>query len=513
MYIRAQAEGACHDCDVRIKPGDKLLYIEGNNYVSHALCPKDEAKRKEAESQTIELSHAHSGNWSIPAPEGLEYRPFQRAGIQFALTRPKGVGTLFADEMGLGKTIQALGVINALQPKYVLIVCPASLKFNWRIEANEWLLGDKDVQVGSQPIFRPESPIHVHITNYDRLGELSSTISPDLFILDEVHYIKGRETERSKKTRYIARRSRQILGLSGTPLPNSPEDLWPILQILDPAVWTSWLEYSQRYCAAREAFRHIGKGPTKRLHKYTDTKGAANLEELQQKLRSSIMVRRLKKNVLTELPDKIHAILAFPPEGVEGLLAKQYELFSRFGFTEEMSVEEMKLHKVPFEEISATRKVLGVLKVDLVIDHIKQCFEEDEEKKIIVFAHHSEVLSKLYDKLYKFSPAIIRGETPDHKRQEEVQRFQMNPFCRLFVGSIQAAGAGITLTASSHVIFAEQSWSPKDMAQAWDRPHRIGQKNAVLVQHLVFDGSLDANIMKKLLKKIKIAQKALDTEV
>lgn len=518
MLFLAKFDGECGVCGLSVAKGELLSHVAPNTFTTHALCSEEGKKRAESARFSLPASFAKNiADFDVPTPHGLKLYPFQKAGIHFALTRPDGMGTLIADEMGLGKSAQALGYITALgitqiaqgkePPRKVLINCPASLKFNWRNEAEQWLVPPSDIQVNSsQPLFDPEKALHVQITNYDRLGELAADIRPDIFIFDEAHYVKSRTSDRSGKVKYIAKQSAKIIALTGTPIPNGPEDLWPLLQILDPQRWQKFSEFASRYCAAETKYRRT-KG---RLIQYTDSSGASNLDELQTVLRSSVMIRRLKEDVLTELPEKQRKILAFPADGYEALLKEEFEIVKRYGFTEERLFNELHLHRVPFEEISAARKATGIAKVRLVLEHVRGVLDSSRDKKVILFAHHQDVLTKLYDGLEDYGVAIVRGETSQSMREQAVGRFQGNPYTRLFLGSIGAAGVGITLTAASHVIFAEQSWSPKDMLQAEDRAHRIGQKNCVLVESLVFDGSLDANMIKKLHKKMRVANAALD---
>lgn len=508
-FLRAKYEGSCFSCDRPVKPGDLLYYIEGNDYVEHAECSKEGIKRTQQAARSIAASSAASTDYYPPAPKGMNYYPFQRAGIHFAITRPEGIGVLFADEMGLGKTVQALGTINARGSRNILIICPASLKHNWKVETEQWLVESSDIQVHSgQPFFDSDKKHHVQITNYDQLGKLPNNISPDELIVDEIHYIKNRKADRTGIVQYIAKQSKHIIGLTGTPIPNNPEDLFPLLQILDPQRWTNFREFAGRYCDMKTAYRRRGKA----LYSYTDTSGASNLEELQEQLRSTVMVRRLKKDVLKELPDKRYSILTLPSGGFESLLRKEIDLFEKYGFTKETTIEQLTKLRVPFEEMSEMRRLTGIAKVPMVIEHIDKILHEDIYKKIILFAHHQEVITELFDNLGEYGPAVIRGESSENMRTAAVERFQNNPYCRLFIGSIGAASVGLTLTASSHVVFAEPSWSPKDMAQAEDRAHRIGQKESVLVEILVFDESLDANIMKKVVKKMRVVNEALDVK-
>jgi SNF2 family DNA or RNA helicase len=144
-----------------------------------------------------------------------------------------------------------------------------------------------------------------------------------------------------------------------------------------------------------------------------------------------------------------------------------------------------------------------------VIDHVKNSLE-DNNNKLIIAAHHHDVIDELMEGLAEFNPVKLTGETKEADRQAAVDRFQNDPDCRVFIGSITAAGVGITLTASSHVIFAELDWTPGNITQMEDRAHRIGQTDTVLVQHIVLADSLDARMAKMLVEKQEIIDSALD---
>ena len=342
------------------------------------------------------------------------------------------------------------------------------------------------------------------MTNYDQLHKLDSSSTWDLTIVDEAHYIKNPESQRSRAILRLGQRSGLVAALTGTPVPNYLLELLPLLLLLDPKTWDmgrgSGAAFAQRYCGPKLVLRG---------GRYQMTyEGATNKEELQERLRSTILIRRLKSQVLKELPAKTWKVLAFPDTGLKNLVQAEQEAFRAGGFTEDMPVEEMRKRKVPFEELSAARKELGVAKVSAVLDHLRAVLRE--QPKIAVYAHHREVLTALSNELAEFNPAVIRGESTEEMRGNAVARFQTDPACRVFIGSITAAGEGITLTASSYCAFAEPSWSPKDMDQVSDRFHRIGQVNPVLIEVLVIDGSVDANVMKKVLQKVETLKGVLD---
>ncbi|MHC4356630.1 MAG: C-terminal helicase domain-containing protein, partial [Planctomycetota bacterium] len=163
--------------------------------------------------------------------------------------------------------------------------------------------------------------------------------------------------------------------------------------------------------------------------------------------------------------------------------------------------------RVMFTEMSRLRHETAVAKIPHVVEHVENAI--GGSGKVVVFAHHKDVVNGLMD---EFGDRAVKltGETPMAQRQEAVDRFQSDPTIQVFVGNIQAAGVGITLTAASHVVFAELDWVPGNITQAEDRCHRIGQTNSVLVQHLVFDESIDANMAHALTIKQDVLDRALD---
>lgn len=155
------------------------------------------------------------------------------------------------------------------------------------------------------------------------------------------------------------------------------------------------------------------------------------------------------------------------------------------------------------------RHETALAKAPAVVSHLKDAMEGNRDK-LIVFVHHKDVIDAMADAMQEVGVVQVTGDTPMAARQDAVDAFQNDPEVRLFIGNIQAAGVGLTLTASSHVVFAELDWVPGNMTQAEDRAHRIGQKNAVLVQHLVLDGSLDARLARTLIEKQAVLDQALD---
>lgn len=487
--------------------------------------------------ERVAASRATDADIELPVPDGLAYMPFQKAGIAFALGRR---GTLFGDEMGLGKTVEAIGVVNA-DPSIekVLVICPATLRANWRRELERWLVRPRRVQIPESAggvLDREFAPVVV--INYDKLigkpGEAMLRVLGaerwDLIVCDECHYLKNNKAQRTvavlggrlrkgdPKTPGLVERASRVLMLTGTPILNRPIELHPILEALAPDAFPFW-QYARRYCGAVET--RFG----------WDMSGASHLDELQERLRGTVMVRRLKIEVLTELPAKRRQVVVLPAEG-EAARAVQREAAAWAKSEERIAVLQAEsevahaggdqaayeaavaaLRKetgVAFSEMSRVRHETAVAKIPAVLDHLDGALEA--VSKVIVFAHHHDVVHAIAEH-FGSSAVTITGETKMEDRQGVVDRFQVDPGVRVFIGGITAAGVGLTLTAASTVVFAELDWVPANVTQAEDRAHRIGQLESVLVQHLVLDGSLDARMAEVIVAKQAIADAALDRAV
>jgi SWI/SNF-related matrix-associated actin-dependent regulator 1 of chromatin subfamily A len=535
----------------------------------------------EARQEASEASRATDAVVDVPVPAGQALMPFQRAGIAYALKRE---GALIGDEMGLGKTIQAIGFANATAPKRILVVAPASLLGNWRNEIKAW-------QTLDLPIFviRPNTAFTGkadgwYVINYDIVGRYDAILKStdwDLMILDECQYLKTRSAKRtltllggSAKDEYGKRvkiegvAAKRRLALTGTPIMNRPAELFPILHNLDPKRWPTFSSFAKRYCDGQaNGFGY-------------DSSGASRLDELNARLRETVMVRRLKAEVLTELPAKRRQIVTLDVEDEEtrALVEREVETYERTEKAIAAAAADMaraevegdeiayntavgrlkEAQGIAFTEMAKIRHEVAVAKIPAVIEHLKTT-----TSKVLVFAWHTDVIRALAEALdgdeekssgphrsggglfdgkrmdyqlegechqaqcdapgirtsrQKSSGAfkrvvVITGETKVADRQSIVERFQTDPAIHFFVANIKAAGVGLTLTASSHVVFAELDWTPSSISQAEDRAHRIGQAESVLVQHLVLDGSLDGKMAKMIVRKQAIIDRALDAKV
>ncbi len=485
--------------------------------------------------ENIEASRAESTNLVIHVPDGLEYMPFQGGAIEYASER---WGTLLGLEKGLGKTIVSIGVIN-LKPeiKRILVVCPATLKLNWRNELNKWLVRDHDIVIvpdGKTWIEPFDSPVMVTIINYDLLGKHLKRLHErewDLVIADEVQYIKGKATLRKKallgggqgkgkkKTSPIP--SKKFLALSGTPIPNRVMEIWNIAHHLAPQEFPNYWQFGNRFCGAKAGWG--GK---------MDFTGASNLPELQQKLRGSCMYRVKKEDVLKDLPDKVKQIIEMPPSND---LRRELDEEKRLYKLHKDTIDELRIRRkmaeinddpkafaesaeklkggisVAFAEMAKVRAKIAELKAPYVVQQITDMVENVE--KVIVFCWHRKLLAEIIAGMDKIGVETVQlhGGTKMSERQEAVERFQ-NGSARVFAGNMVAAGTGITLTASSNIIMAEMDWTPGNMSQAEDRAHRIGQEESVLIQYLIMEDSLDSTMINRVIDKQSNIDAALDDD-
>lgn len=471
----------------------------------------------EREKNQVALSEASDLEIALRAPPKLDYMAFQKAGIAYALSRNEA---LIADEMGLGKTVQAIGVVNNdPRLKNIVIVCPASLKLNWAKELGKWCSRPAFVRVlapkGDQKTVGDpfEAEISVMVVNYDIIDKVLKVLPKrvDLLVADEAHYVKNQNTKRSDALREIAKNSRKKLFLTGTPILNRPIELWNILDTLQPGAWGSMQDFGIRYANGHKRF--VGNGRV-----IWNFKGSSNLDELHEKLRRNIMVRRLKKDVLTDLPDKIRQIVPLDVTYKEksttaqqsAKIKKLWEKAQKANSDEAYHAAIQDLDKevqINFEDLARVRHEIAQQKAPHVAQFVKDMLENVD--KVVVFAHHKDVVKHLAKALEPFGVVTLTGETAATKKQEAVERFQKDEKTRVFVGNILAAGAGHTLTRAQHVVFAELDWVPGNVKQAEDRCHRIGQTDTVFVYHLVVDNSIDVILANTIVGKLEVEAAAL----
>jgi len=399
---------------------------------------------------------------------GKEMMSFQIEGLDFINKHDGNV--LISDEPGLGKTIQSMAYL-ALHPEMrpAVIVCPASLKLNWAREIESWMKTKDVVEIiNSGKVYPLTDDVSIIILNYaifrKWLPELQR-INPEVIVYDESHYIKSKAAARSKAAKTLSETVAHKILLTGTPVLNRPEELWNQLQIIDPFGYPDkrFFQWHKRYADAKQL--HFGRKTV------WDFSGASNLDELAQSLKT-IMIRRTKDQVLPELPAKRRSTVLVQIDN-----RKEYDRadneFAEW-LTEQKGAEAAERASAveQLAKIEYLRQIAVRGKMKQALAWIGNFLESGE--KLVVFATHKETIHAL-EREYGTTAVKIDGSVSSEKRQDAVDKFQNDPGVRLFIGNIQAAGVGITLTAASNVVFLEVPWTPALLEQAEDRCVLEGQ--------------------------------------
>ncbi|XP_022951636.1 SWI/SNF-related matrix-associated actin-dependent regulator of chromatin subfamily A-like protein 1 [Cucurbita moschata] len=456
----------------------------------------------------------------LPADIESKLLPFQREGVGFILQH--GGRALLADEMGLGKTLQAIAVAACIRESWpVLILAPSSLRLHWAAMIQQWLkIPSSDIHVvlsqncGSNKSgftilsSSTKSTIHLdglfNIISYDAVQKLQNILMASDFkvvIADESHYMKNAQAKRTVACLPIIQKAQYAILLSGTPALSRPIELLKQLEALYPNVYKSVHEYGNRYC----------KGGTFGLYQ-----GASNHEELHNLMKATLMIRRLKKEVLSELPLKRRqqVFLDLAEKDIRGIKALFCELEVIKGKIKACRSEE-EVESLKFQQKNLINKIYtdsAEAKIPAVLNYLETVVEAG--CKFLVFAHHQPMIVAIHQFFQKKKVNCIRidGGTPSATRQALIADFQQKDSIRAAVLSIRAAGVGLTLTAASTVIFAELSWTPGDLIQAEDRAHRIGQVSSVNIHYLLANDTVDDIIWDVVQSKLENLGQMLDGE-
>jgi SWI/SNF-related matrix-associated actin-dependent regulator 1 of chromatin subfamily A len=431
------------------------------------------------------------------APGVIPY-PYQNQGIQRSLDLKR---VLNGDKPGLGKTLQAIATVHAAKAYPCLVICPSTLKENWKREFKKFTGKDRslileDSNKRTFPQFYSAGLSDVFITNFESLKKYfvhSLTnqdgqkltlrhirFKPEIqmfksIIIDESHRVKNGSAQSSKFCMGIASGKEYVILLSGTPVINKPKDLLSQLHIMGRLPdFGGYKGFVDRYCA----------GPN----------GASNLRELNFRLNQVCFFQREKHDVLKDLPAKVRQIVNceisnrkeyFDAEADLIRYLREYKQASDDSIQKSMKGEVM-------VRINVLRQISARGKVNEVVEFVNDMLEQEE--KVILFVNLHEVGNQLRKHFPK--AVAVTGLDSREERQAAVDRFQTDPTCTLIICSIKAAGVGLTLTASSNVAFVEFPWTAADCDQCEDRAHRIGQKDSVTAYYFLGKNTIDEKIYK-----------------
>lgn len=448
--------------------------------------------------------------------------PYQREGIDFLAARRTA---LLADEMGLGKSAQVVWAANRIGAERVLVLCPALARQVWLYEwrANGALgLPVSAIYTGKDvPLMEGVTVCSYSLATKGAASETIHKMRWDLVVLDEAHFLKSQNSSRNQAVyRQIVPNAEKVWALTGTPAPNHPGEMHPMMLHLFPESMEGFRDrslwaFERRYC------KGYNNGFTFKIT------GGKNLADLRRRLAPHIL-RRRKTEVLKDLPPiEFHHLPLDPGEidyravfepaqygntdMVQRRIAEESDLISRMLFNAREKNEVLPALAALANNANVMRRWIGMAKVDPVAEWIEARVKGNDDK-VVLFGWHRDTLFRYKEVLTqkKLKPVLLFGGTSQAKRTSGMRKFQRDPKCRVFIGQIQTAGTAITLTNAHTVVFGEMDWVPGNNAQAAMRCHRIGQTNPVSVYVASLAGTVDEKLNRILREKAKTLTQLFD---
>jgi len=481
--------------------------------ISQEVAPWIESRKRETERTLLRRDYeAKVVSGGYPANETkLPLYPYQRDGmLHLAFTER----ALLADEMGLGKTIQAVAACALLhrmgKTRRVLVVSPASLKSEWEEQIAKF------TDLGSEIVFGiPEKRWRIYedgpfftLVNYEQVmrdfDEINTRMKPDIIILDEAQRIKNWSTKTAQAIKKL--QSRYAFVLTGTPIENRIDDLYSIVNFIDPARLGSLFRFNREYYTFDERGR---------------PEEYKNLDRLHERVKP-LMVRRRKADVETELPDRTDRTLFVPMSPIQMEFYKQHE------WQVSMLIDKAKKHPLRKEELDRLQRELGMMRMvcdtPYILDQehrvcpklgeIESILEEvlaDSDVKVVIFSEWIKMLSLIRDYCNDEKIGFVwhTGSVPQKKRRDEINRFKSDPSARIFL-STDSGGVGLNLQNASVVINCDLPWNPAKLEQRIARVWRKHQQRPVTVVNLVSEKTIEHRMIETLANKQGLADAVLD---
>lgn len=471
---------------------------------------------------------------------------FQIRGVRFIEKYDGRV--LIGDDMGVGKTLQSIGWLALHRKRWpVIVVCPASLKYTWQREFIKHAGMKSYVCEGEQPSnatldrrcsarvrkvgrrkynslkqkrtaiaavkrgFARQMEVlrktrkearkaKILIINYDILESwvpFLLSLNPEVQIIDECHFIKTRTAKRTKACQKIGRACSHVLGLSGTPMLNKPAELWPVLNLIRPDEFPSFMEFAMEFCNPKKS--PYGWG--------WDFTGSSNLKALNKRLKK-IMIRRMKVDVLKDLPPKQRSVIPIKISNREEYLEAEENFLAWLAKTKGKNAVKRAERAQAIVRLGALKRLAAEGKLKRAFRWIDDWMDSTDEK-LLLFGYHKSIMSSLHEKYPKAAP--YRPDLTGKKRDKEIHRFQTDKNTRLFLGHLKRDGVGKDFTAASNVGILELPWTPGELDQLEDRACRIGQTaSSVNIYYLVGLDTVEERILTIIEEKDGICAQVLD---
>lgn len=495
----------------RIKKTDAGYYATDNFYKASLFFKyADEVTKRKLQPYITRYQQSYSASTNFVAKQPFrvdELTVAQNVAVELA-TQENNI--LIADHMGSGKTAMSICAANSIEAKKILVVCPAIVKANWLREFNNWFTGDLN-QIDVVKNGRGIPDTDVVIVNYDLIA-MQNVYSAllarawDLVILDEVHYLKSYKAKRALAalgSGGLTSKTERVIGLSGTPMMNRPIELYPTLASLSPRTiepYSDYYAYATKFCGGKQG-----------VFGWED-KGASCLPELNFRLRSTFMIRRDPK-VFNAENSHTKKFVQIDIKQSKEYLEIEKDLLAEPEYSDilELLKIDMKGDKKKQGDAAKKRARLGVLKIGAVAAFCESIIDAGE--KVVVFAHHREVVMGLYNYLHpQIKGVAILGGMTDKAKQEAIDNFINDEDTRFMAANSETIGTGTDglQKVCNYCVFAETDWSPTKIEQCISRLDRRGQQLPVFAYFPVVSGSYDELIIRSNDYKLKNIEKGLN---
>lgn len=497
--------------EVLMIPAYRALYVDS---LSDQMDVLGLTRSKEFTDLIERLKKTPETVYRVPKSLDAVMKDYQKQGFFWMKNLDAlGFGGILADEMGLGKTLQAISLMvdeAASDEKQVsLIVCPASLVYNWKHELELYAPELNSVSVAGEAgeraaVLSQAENYQVLITSYDLLKrdvELYENIRFRYCFLDEAQYIKNHLTQNAKAVKQLQAKTR--FALTGTPIENRLSELWSIMDFLMPGLLYSYSRFSKEL--EQPVVREQSQAAVERLHRMI----------------GPFVLRRLKKEVLRELPDKLEQVVYTKMEGEQRKLYAANALALRDRLTDTDEAQYRRDRMQVLAELTRLRQICcdpilcyedyagGSAKLDACIELIMRSIHGGH--KILLFSQFTSMLERIGNCLRDRDIHYyeLTGQTGKKERMELTERFNEDDV-PVFLISLKAGGTGLNLTAADVVIHYDPWWNVAAQNQATDRAHRLGQKNVVSVFKLITRSTIEENILLLQENKRQLAEKMME---
>jgi SWI/SNF-related matrix-associated actin-dependent regulator 1 of chromatin subfamily A len=410
---------------------------------------------------------------------------------------------LLADEMGLGKSAMVLHLLKRL-PKLrpAIIVCPASLKLQWKSEVMKHIETDACILEGTNKNKKSTKFLDhedIIIINYDILKhweDILISLNPMFLAADECQMISSQKAIRTKSFKKISENVERVICASGTPFLNNPIELWSVLNILKPELFPKFFPFAMRYSIPRKMFYGWA------------FKGARNLGELNDILTKNLMIRRRKIDVLDELPDNLRFVVLLDIENRKEYQEAEDDLIKWLAKTDQSKADSASQAE-KLVKIGYLKRLAAKLKSKAVVEWVNNFLKESDDK-LILFSIHKSIMAN-YGEVFKKNSVTIDARKSNSEKDKAVTSFTHDKNIRILNGQLETAGKGLNLIAAGTTATTELGWTSGVHRQAEARIDRIGQKRKkVFHYYLIAKGTIEEYICKVLQEKQEFHNQAID---